>query len=114
MHSPERTQGAARRALVRPGVGPFNTAMALYANVKELPAYLDTPTEVTTDSLYWNNRLVAGLSDPQFFESYEAIQGYRLEHHGPGLPVAARDRRRALRSSPPRARRTWTIWTTRR
>lgn len=52
--------------------------MALYANVKELPAYLDTPTEVTTDSLYWNNRLVAGLSDPQFFESYEAIQGYRL------------------------------------
>ena len=52
--------------------------MALYANVKELPAYLDTPTEVTTDSLYWNNRLVAGLADPQFFESYEAIQGYRL------------------------------------
>lgn len=52
--------------------------MALYANVKELPAYLDTPTEVTTGSLYWNNRLVAGLSDPQFFESYEAIQGYRL------------------------------------
>ena len=61
-----------------PASGPFNTAVALYANVKELPAYLDTPTEVTTDSLYWNNRLVAGLSDPQFFESYEAIQGYRL------------------------------------
>lgn len=61
-----------------PASGPFNTAVALYANVKELPAYLDTPTEVTTDSLYWNNRLLAGLSDPQFFESYEAIQGYRL------------------------------------
>ena len=61
-----------------PASGPFNTAVALYANVKELPAYLDTPTEVTTDSLYWNNRLVAGLSDPQFLESYEAIQGYRL------------------------------------
>lgn len=61
-----------------PASGPFNTAVALYANVKELPAYLDTPTEVTTDSLYWNNRLVAGLADPQFFESYEAIQGYRL------------------------------------
>lgn len=61
-----------------PASGPFNTAVALYANVKELPAYLDTPTEVTTGSLYWNNRLVAGLSDPQFFESYEAIQGYRL------------------------------------
>lgn len=61
-----------------PASGPFNTAVALYANVKELPAYLDTPAEVTTDSLYWNNRLVAGLADPQFFESYEAIQGYRL------------------------------------
>ena len=33
---------------------------------------------MTTDSLYWDNRLVAGLADPQFFESYEAIQGYRL------------------------------------
>ncbi len=61
-----------------PASGPFNTGVALYANVKELPAYLDTPTEVTTGSLYWNNRLVAGLADPQFFESYEAIQGYRL------------------------------------
>ena len=61
-----------------PASGPFNTACALYANVKELPAYVDTPAQVTTDSLYWNNRLIAGLADPQFFESYESIQGYRL------------------------------------
>ena len=61
-----------------PASGPFNTAVAMYANVKEMPSFLDTPTAVTTDSLYWNNRLVAGLSDPQFFESYEAIQAYRL------------------------------------
>ena len=60
--------------------------------MKELPAYLDTPTEVTTDSLYWNNRLVAGLADPQFFESYEPSR-LPPEHHGPRLPVAARDRR---------------------
>ena len=61
-----------------PASGPFNTACALYANVKAMPAYVDTPPAVTTDSLYWNNRLVAGLADPQFFESYEAIQAYRL------------------------------------
>ena len=61
-----------------PASGPFNTAVAMYANVTTMPAYLDTPTAVTTDSLYWNNRLVAGLADPQFFESYEPIQGYRL------------------------------------
>ncbi len=52
--------------------------MAVYANVEKTPAYLDTPAQVTTDSLYWNNRLVAGLADPQFFESYESIQAYRL------------------------------------
>ena len=79
VHSPERTRRRCAACTGSPGVGPCSTrAVALYANVKELPAYLDTPTEVTTDSLYWNNRLVAGLSDPQFFESYEAIQGYRL------------------------------------
>ena len=61
-----------------PASGPFNTAVAVYANVEKTPAYLDTPAQVTTDSLYWNNRLVAGLSDPQFFESYESIQAYRL------------------------------------
>ncbi len=71
---------AALRAIhwFAPASGPFNTAVALYANVSKMPAYLDTPCEVTTDSLYWNNRLVAGLADPQFFESYEAIQAYRL------------------------------------
>ncbi len=52
-----------------------------------MPAYLDTPTSVTTDSLYWNNRLVAGLADPQFFESYEAIQGYRLNTMAQGYQM---------------------------
>ena len=55
--------------------------------MKAMPAHLDTPTSVTTDSLYWNNRLVAGLADPQFFESYEAIQGYRLNTMAQGYQM---------------------------
>lgn len=74
-HAPKAARGVHWFA---PASGPFNTAVAMYANVKHMPAYVDTPIEVTTDSLYWNNRLIAGLADPQFFESYEAIQGYRL------------------------------------
>ncbi len=70
-----------------PASGPFNTAVAMYANVTTMPAYLDTPTAVTTDSLYWNNRLVAGLADPQFFESYEPIQGYRLNTMAQGYQM---------------------------
>lgn len=70
-----------------PASGPFNTAVAMYANVTAMPAYLDTPTAVTTDSLYWNNRLVAGLADPQFFESYEPIQGYRLNTMAQGYQM---------------------------
>ena len=78
VHPQKRADGCPRRALVRPGVGPVQHGCGPVRERKALPPCLVTSTEVTTDSLYWNNRLVAGLSDPQFFESYEAIQGYRL------------------------------------
>lgn len=61
------------------GSGPFNTAIALFADVLKVPAYLDTPTEVSTDSFYWTNRLVAALADPEFFDNMEAISGYQQQ-----------------------------------
>lgn len=61
-----------------PASGPYTTACAMYSNVTKMPDYLDTPKSVTTDSLYWTSRLVAGLGDPQFFESYETIHAYQL------------------------------------
>ncbi len=61
------------------GSGPFNTAIALYANVKAVPAYLDTPEKVRTDSFYWTNRLVAALADPEYFENFEALSSYQQQ-----------------------------------
>lgn len=60
------------------GSGPFNTACAMYTNVTKLPEYLNTSLEVSSDYLYWCDRLIAGLADPQFFTSYEAINAYQL------------------------------------
>lgn len=61
------------------GSGPFNTAIAMYANVRKVPAYLDTPTGVRTDSFYWTNRLVASLADPEYFENFEALSAYQQQ-----------------------------------
>lgn len=60
--------------------GPFNTAIAIYTNVKKLPAYLDTnPTRVSTDQFYWTNRLVQAMADVEYFDQFEAIMGYQQE-----------------------------------
>ncbi len=61
------------------GSGPFNTAVALYANVTKLPAYFDTPLRVSTESFYWTDRLVAALADPEYFENREPIAAYQQE-----------------------------------
>lgn len=59
------------------GSGPFNTAVAMYTNVDEVPDYLDTPPRVSTDSFYWTDRLVAALADPEFFDNFEEISAYQ-------------------------------------
>lgn len=61
------------------GSGPFNTAIALYANVKSIPSYLETPKRITTESFYWTDRLVAALADPEFFDNFEAIESYQQQ-----------------------------------
>lgn len=61
------------------GSGPFNTSIAIFSNVSKLPAYLDTPLQVTTDSFYWTDRLVAALADPEYFANMEAISAYQQE-----------------------------------
>ena len=45
------------------GSGPFTAATPFYANVDDTPAYLrDTTPEVSTNNLYWANRLIAALA----------------------------------------------------
>ena len=59
------------------GSGAFTTAAPFYANVDDTPAYLrDTTPEVSTDCLYWTNRLIAALADAHFYETSNAIEGF--------------------------------------
>ena len=59
------------------GSGPFTAATPFYANVNDTPAYLrDTTPEVSTDNLYWANRLIAALADAHFYETSNAIEGF--------------------------------------
>ncbi|KFI92782.1 dipeptidase [Bifidobacterium saguini DSM 23967] len=59
------------------GSGPFTTIAPFYANVHDTPAYLrDTTPEVSTDNLYWTNRLIAVVADAHWFETHNAIEGY--------------------------------------
>lgn len=75
-YAPHAAQGVQWVAF---GSGPFNTAIALYSNVREIPAYFDTPSNVSTESFYWTDRLVAALADPEYFDNMEAISGYQQE-----------------------------------
>lgn len=59
------------------GSGPFTTAAPFYANVTDTPAYLrDTTAHVSTDNLYWTNRLIAVIADAHWFETNRLIGGY--------------------------------------
>ena len=59
------------------GSGPFTAATPFYANVDDTPAYLrDTTPEVSTNNLYWANRLIAALADAHFYETSNAIEGF--------------------------------------
>lgn len=60
------------------GSNAFNSLVALYANVDEMPAYLsDTTERVTTESFYWANRVIAALADARFNETSAKIESYQ-------------------------------------
>ena len=59
------------------GSGAFTTSAPFYANVDDTPAYLrDTTPEVSTDCLYWTNRLIAAIADAHFYETSNAVEGF--------------------------------------
>ncbi len=59
------------------GSGPFTAATPFYANVDDTPAYLrDTTPEVSTDCLYWSNRLIAALADAHYYETSNMVEGF--------------------------------------
>lgn len=61
------------------GSNVFNALVPFYANVDELPGYLTTTgKDVSTDSFYWNNRLIGALADSHFNVNLPHIERYQL------------------------------------
>ena len=60
------------------GSNTFNEAVPFYAHINATPAYLaNTTGDVTTESFYWANRIVAAVADPHFGDSINTIDNYR-------------------------------------
>ncbi len=59
------------------GPTTFSAAVPVYSNVGRIPDYLSGVTsEVSTDNLYWNSRLLAVICDPHFPDTIQQIDRY--------------------------------------
>lgn len=61
------------------GPNPFNVCIPMYAHTDSIPKYLSTPKEVSTDSLYWNSRLIGAMADASYADSIQIIERYQLK-----------------------------------
>ncbi|MUH59487.1 C69 family dipeptidase [Bifidobacterium canis] len=60
------------------GSNPFNALVPFFPNVNDTPAYLrDTTTRVTTENLYWENRIIAVMCDAQFALTANDVERYQ-------------------------------------
>ena len=72
------------------GSNPFNALVPFYANVDSTPSYLaDTTTRVTTENLYWENRIIAALCDARFAETANSVERYQERMGGLGHRLVA-------------------------
>ncbi|MCO6559417.1 MAG: C69 family dipeptidase [Bifidobacterium sp.] len=72
------------------GSNPFNALVPFYPNVDATPAYLEaTTTRVTSENLYWANRIIAALCDSAFAETSNAIERYQELTGGMGHRMVA-------------------------
>ena len=60
------------------GTCAFNAFIPQYSRVEDSPKYLkEVNNEVTTESFYWSNRLIAALSDPHYNEAMVWVDRYQ-------------------------------------
>ncbi len=61
------------------GSNAFNALTPFYPNINKTPTYLaNTTGKVSTDNLYWSNRLIAALSDAHYSLCSSHIERYQL------------------------------------
>ena len=60
------------------GSNVFNAMIPLFSAVEKIPSYFETTgKEVSTDSFYWNNRLIGALADASYAKSRIHIERYQ-------------------------------------
>ena len=60
------------------GSTTYDVASPIYPNVSSLPKYYtNTKMNVSTDSFYWNARLIAALADPYYGNCVQIIERYQ-------------------------------------
>lgn len=60
------------------GSNVFNAMIPFYTHVRTTPAYVaDTGSEVSTDSFYWVNRLIAAMADSHFATCASYLERYQ-------------------------------------
>lgn len=83
---PYRPQVARTIQWISFGSNPFNALVPFFANVNETPAYLrDTSTRVTTENLYWENRVIAVICDTQYAATLPEVERYQLRMGAMGI-----------------------------
>ena len=88
-YAPEATRAVQWVAF---GSNVFNAFVPFFSNVAKAPEYLSNTTgRVTTESFYWENRIIAALSDAQFSLCASHIERYqqRVGAEGHRLVAAA-------------------------
>ena len=56
---------------------PFGTIVPFFTQISTTPAYFaNTGENVSTDSFYWVNRLIAAIADPHFHQHEGDIEAY--------------------------------------
>lgn len=73
------------------GSNAFNAALPLYSNVSKMPKYFSgTTMEVSTDSLYWSNRLIEVIADAKFGDCTQHIERYQEKIPSKGRELIAK------------------------
>ena len=58
----------------------YNCMVPLYTNINSAPQYVaNTTARVTTESMYWTNRIIAALADPYFGSTANIVEAYQLK-----------------------------------
>jgi dipeptidase len=83
------------------GSNAFNALVALYPSVDTMPAYLTyTPENVSTESFYWANRLIAALADAQYGATVADVERYQMKIGSLGHAMLAKTDKLVAETAP--------------